>query len=263
MKFYKRSSINQHDPMSNDFAVSSNGMILTKSVIGQQLPSGPTTNRPGGTNFPTEPVVAGTVRYNSTLLDLEVYERGQWERIRTVRPATINVQNLGNGNYQDTLFGPLNGDYAASQLMPGSANTMVYIDNVYQIPVLNYSIGTTPAAINAPVVATAFTGTNTVQVTSIVNIITATGAIVSVSGVGIAPNTKVINRYSETLRPPDVPNTVTNNYIVVSIPVVQDVPLGTVLVLTYNTGNYITFTGTVPTKPVVALHGFDGYFPPG
>lgn len=249
--------------MSNDFAVNANGQILTKSVIGQQLPSGPTTSRPGGTNFPTEPLVAGTVRYNSTLLDLEVYERGQWERIRTVRPAIINVQNLGNGNYQDTIFGPLNSDYSASQLMPGSANTMVYIDNVYQIPVTNYNIGTTPAAINALVIETAFTGTNTVQVSTILNVITATGGVVNVSGTGIAPNTKVTGRYEVTLRPPDVPATVTNRFIVLSIPVVQNVNSGSVLVLTYNTGNYITFTGTVPTKPVVALHGFDGYFPPG
>jgi hypothetical protein len=38
---------------------------------------------------------------------------------------------------------------------------------------------------------------------------------------------------------------------------------GTTVVFSYSTGNYLVFTGTVPSKPVVAIHGYDGYFPPG
>ena len=254
--------------MSNTFAVDANGMILTKSVIGQQMPSGTTADRPGaGGNWPTEPLVAGTVRYNSTLLDLEVYERGQWERIRTVRPANITVQNLGNGNYRDTIFGPLNSDYLPSY-QKSSANIMVYVDNVYQIPVTNYSVNATPSSITETIAVTASTGTNTVQVTVIgfgtnptTNVITATNGTMLVTGVGIQTGTVVSSTYQVTLQPPSVPNTITNYFIVFSDPILQTLNSGTTFTVSYTTGSYITFTGTVPTKPVVALLGFDGYFP--
>jgi hypothetical protein len=262
MKFYKRNSINPKDPMSNNFAVDSNGLILTNSTIGMELPSGGTANRPGGTTFPTEPLVTGTVRYNSDLLDLEVYQRGQWERIRTVRPATITVQNLGNGNYTNTIFGPLNSDYLASY-NKSSANIMVYVDNVYQIPVTNYSVGATPSAITETVITTANTGTSTIQVSTVLNVITATYGTMLVTGAGIQTGSVVVSTYSQTLQPPAVPNTVTNYFITISSPTTRTINSGSSITVSYTTGSYITFTGTVPTKPVVTLLGFDGYFPAG
>jgi hypothetical protein len=263
MKFYKRNSLNPKDPRSNNFAVDANGMILTKSVIGMEMPSGTTTQRPGGTTYPTEPLVSGTVRYNSDNNgDLEVYERSKWERIRTVRPATITVQNLGNGNYNNTIFGPLNSDYAPSYLV-GSANIMVYVDNVYQIPVTNYTVGLTPGAINETVGATASTGTSTLQVSTVVNVITATYGTMLVTGVGIQTGTVVVSTYDVVLQPPAVPATVTNHFVVLSLPITRTINSGSTVVISYTTGSYITFTGTVPSKPVVALLGFDGYFPPG
>jgi hypothetical protein len=261
MKFYKRNSLNPKDPMSNNFAVDSNGMILTKSVIGMELPSGSTANRPGDTNFPTEPLVTGTVRYNSDLRDLEVYQRNQWERIRTVRPATITVQNLGNGDYASTIFGPLNSDYAASYAV-GAQNIMVYVDNVYQIPVTNYGIQLTPATITETLAAPAYTGTNTVQVVGGVNppttnIITATIGTMLVTGVGIPAGTTIIQTITEHIQNP----TATNYYFVFSNAVTNTLTSASTFTVSYTTGSYILFTGAVPTKPVVALLGFDGYFP--
>jgi hypothetical protein len=263
MKFYKRNSLNPKDPMSNNFAVDSNGMILTKSVIGMELPAGSTANRPGGTNYPTEPLVSGTVRYNSDLRDLEVYERNQWERIRTVRPATITVQNLGNGDYSSTVFGPLNSDYTASYTA-GAQNIMVYVDNVYQIPVTNYDLELTPASITETLAAPAYTGTNTVQVVAgigspLTNIITATVGTMLVTGIGIQTGTTIIRTFSERIINP----TATNYYFVFSNPVTRTLNSASTFLVSYTTGTYILFTGAVPSKPVVALLGFDGYFPAG
>jgi hypothetical protein len=265
MKFYKRQNLNRGNPMDNGFATDANGMIITKSKIGMELPSGTTVQRPGGTSFPNEPLVSGTVRYNSDIQNLEVYQRGIWERIRTVRPAVITVQNLGNGNYRDTIFGPLNSTYQSSY-QKSAANIMVYVDNVYQIPVTNYDVGTTPTSITERVAAPASTGTFTVQVEFVTgdpttNIITATSGVMKVSGAGIAPGTTVASAYSARLQPPAVPATVTNYYFVFSQPTISAITSGSTFTVSYTTGYYITFTGTVPTKPVVTLLGFDGYFP--
>jgi len=266
MKYYKRHTLNPSNPIDNGFAQDANGMIITNTKIGMELPSGTSAQRPGSTSYPNEPLVSGTVRYNSDLLNLEVYQRGKWERIRTVRPATITVQNLGNGNYRDTIFGPLNSTYQDSYIK-SSANIMVYVDNVYQIPVTNYAVGATPNSVVETLAAPAALGTYTVQVVGsaqanpTTNIITATSGVMRVYGVGIAPNTGVVSAYSARLEPPVVPETVTNYYFVFDTPIISAISSGSTFTVAYTTGYYITFTGTVPTKPVVTLLGYDGYFP--
>jgi hypothetical protein len=255
MKFYKRQSLDKHNPMSGAFAYTYNGLIISSSTASLQLPKGATADRPGDTNRPLDNPMAGYIRYNVELQDIEAYVRGKWERVRTVRPATIAVQSLGNGNYQDTTFGPLNSDYAPSQTA-SSANTMVYVDNVYQIPVTNYSIVPTPAALTRSLTDIAPVSTTTVAVASnYTNILTG----MNVTGIGVNTGTTVTGKRTVTT---STPTTTTFLYVDISLPTVTQMNTGTVLTFTYSTGNYIVFTGTVPTKPVVALHGFDGYFPP-
>ena len=64
-----------------------------------------------------------------------------WEKIRTVRPAPITVQNLGDGDYAKTVFGPLK--YASGENYTNYTNPQnifVYIENVFQIPATNYTL---------------------------------------------------------------------------------------------------------------------------
>ncbi len=255
MKFYKRQALDQHNAMSGVFAYTYNGLIISSSTASLQLPKGTTNDRPGATNRPLDNPMRGYIRYNVDLDDIEAYVRGKWERIRTVRPATIAVQNLGNGNYQDTTFGPLNPDYADSQLA-SSANTMVYVDNVYQIPVTNYDIVPTPTALNRSLTDIAPVNTTTLAISpNYTNILTN----MNVSGSGVSTGTVVTGKRTVTT---STPTTATFLYVDISLPTYNQMNTSTVITFSYNTGNYIVFTGTVPTKPVVALHGFDGYFPP-
>ena len=78
--------------------------------------------------------VNGTVRYNTATNELEVYVNNSWEILRTNRPGTIQVQNLGTGDASITEFGPLNPTPVAA------ANILVLVENVVQIADINYTL---------------------------------------------------------------------------------------------------------------------------
>jgi len=257
MKFYKRLPLDNHNPMSNRFAVKDNGEIITTSAVSLQLPSGITDDRPGDANLPNTSPEEGMIRFNQDLQDMEAYIRGTWERVRTVRPSTIVVQNLGNGNYANDLFGPLNPDYEASYIA-GPQNAMVYVDNVYQIPATNYGIQFNPSTITRSVVAESAINSSTIQVSGIYNILE--GCTVSAStGTAIASGTTVVRTFSVFTT---IPFTATTFHVDISLPTAATLDTSTNVLFSYNTGSYLKFTGAVPAKPVVALLGYDGYFPP-
>jgi hypothetical protein len=239
MKFYKRQSLDYHNPMSNTFAAEEDGRLIADTTQSLRLPSGTVTDRPTDTT-------RGQIRNNTQAFDLETLVRTTWERVRTVRPATILVQNLGSGNYSSNLFGPLNAGYNLSYVK-GAANIQVYVDNVYQIPYTNYDLTTDPSPVIANTTATTTAGSTVLYLDSVFNVqpgCAITGAI------GISSSTTVLGTFTGT------------NNIELSEPVSVDVPATTALTFTFNTGTYIAFAGAVPAKPVVAILGYDGYFPP-
>jgi hypothetical protein len=239
MKFYKRLSLDPHNPTTNMFALEANGEFITTSTNSIQLPRGQKVSRPSD-------VISGQIRYNTDSNWIEARIGLVWQRVRMVTPATIAVQQLGNGNNSVSVFGPLNPDYSASY-SAGPANVMIYIDNVYQIPGVNYSIGgastvTTTLSRVAPV------STSTLWLTTMTNIIP--GLVVSGNSYIVAGTT--------------VTNVSTNsNSVQISNPTAGAISSGTALTFNFNSsGSYILFAGTVPYKPVVAILGMDGNFPP-
>lgn len=239
MKFYKRKPIDRHNPIDSGWAVEANGDVVTNSSSAMELPSGVTNERPAT-------VVDGQLRYSETLNEAEGQINGVWERIRTVRPATITAQNLGYGNYLNDLFGPLNPDYDPSYVA-GPNNVMVYVDNVYQIPTINYTFATTPADSIQSIAGDVLMGATVIPLTTLTNVLIGQ----TISGpAAIQANTVISSIIS------------TSSSIVISLPTVDNMSNGTLLDFTYSTGTYITFSGAVPYKPVVAMLGFDGYFPP-
>jgi hypothetical protein len=240
MKFYKRKPIDQHNPIDSSWAVNSDGTIVTNANGSMEVPSGNTGQRPTST-------VDGQMRYNTTLNEDEAHINGVWERIRTVRPSTIIVQNLGSGNYLNTYFGPLNPDYEPSYAK-SSANIMVYVDNVYQIPEYNYSLTlTSPADFQISTSDNVGIGSSTIPLSTLTNVLV--GMTVSGSS-ALQANTTVASIDSSSTS------------IVLSLQTVDNIPSSTSIDFTYTTGTYINFSGPVPMKPVIALFGFDGYFPP-
>lgn len=245
MKFYKRKAIDSHNPQDDSFAVEADGRLISDSTQSFKLPGGTVAQRPTD-------VTLGQVRHNTQLFDIETRVRSSWERMRTVRPALITVQNLGSGNYYSNIFGPLNSTYAPSYTTvsgnPGSAaNIMVYVDNVYQIPYTNYDLTTDPA----PVV-TSTTGTTT-----------ATSTVLYLNSVQNVQPGQTISGSPYISSSTTVVGTITGtSNVIISEPVTGDVNSGVTLTFIFNTGTFLQFSGAVPAKPVVALFGFDGYFPP-
>ena len=90
MKFYKRKSIDSHNPQDDNFAVEADGRLISDSTQSFKLPGGTVAQRPTNTTN-------GQIRHNTQLFDLETRVRTGWERIRTVRPARITVQNFEKG----------------------------------------------------------------------------------------------------------------------------------------------------------------------
>jgi hypothetical protein len=242
MKFYKRQSIDSHNPQDDKFAVEADGRLISDSTESFKLPGGTNAQRP----LVTE---SGQVRHNTSIEDLETLVRTTWERIRTVRPANITVQNLGSGNYYSNIFGPLNESYSQSYdsaYSGGPANIQVYVDNVFQIPFTNYDLTVNPSPVIAQTTATSSATSTILYLNNVTNV--QPGQRIS-GAAGISSSTVVVGTITGT------------SNIEISEPISTSVNVNTSLTFTFNTGTFIQFTGAVPAKPVVVLLGLDGYFP--
>lgn len=245
MKYIKRLALNRKNQQDNRFAVEADDRIVTTSRVSLQLPAGSTSDRPTG--------VDGMVRYNSTTHEGEIYnvERytalngntSGWEKIKTNRQGTITPQNLGVGNYINTLFGPLAYDISTSK----PQNVMVFVDNVYQIPGTNYSL--------VPGTSVSVTATNTLSITTgntVISLNTINNILVgqTVTGPSGIANATTVTNVNNTL-----------SQVTISIPTTDNIPQNQLFTFSEQSGTFIEFNGAVPAKQVFALLGFDGYAP--
>lgn len=252
MRFIKKLSLDRKIPEGNRFSVQSDNRIDTNTKVSLQLPAGEKLDRP---LIPVD----GMIRYNSDLKEFEVYNSlnpgpHPWEILRTVRQSNITMQNLGQGNYSDTIFGPLSYDVSLSK----PQNIFVYVDNVYQLPVVDYSLTSNPSSVTATLTTATITGSNTLYLNTLTNIDVGTPGIWrTIAGSNIQPASTITNisiRFDY----------IRKGYpVTISLPVSSTVAAGSTATISYNTGTFIQFTGPVPAEQVYALLGFDGYFPAG
>lgn len=240
MKFVKKLSLDTQRPSSNKFVVNIDDSIVTDTANNLQLPAGSVGDRPAVPND-------GQIRYSTTLNEFEVYNSSGngtgWEILRTVRPANITFQDLGEGNYANTLFGPLSYDVDPAK----PQNVMVYVENVYQLPSINYNLlSTSSFSITRIVANTVTANTNTIVLTTITNVLV--GQTIAASGIPVSTTVTNVNSISGEITISNTTTSIINSDSIVT--------------LTYIDGTYVEFTGAVPTKPVYGLLGFDGYFPP-
>jgi hypothetical protein len=88
------------------------------------------------------------MRYNTDDNRFEVYENNEWNGIRNAAPssyAPITIQSLGNGNASETVFGPLNSGDPFYPVPAAAQNVLVFAENVFQIPITNYTLVQNPA----------------------------------------------------------------------------------------------------------------------
>ena len=253
MRYIKKLALYTKDPQNDRLSVLPDDRIVTNSKTSLAVPSGEKADRPST-------LVDGTIRFNKTLQEFEVYNSqnpgyNPWEILRTIRQATITSQNLGYGNYNDYIFGPLS--YTIDPTKP--QNIFVFVDNVWQTPNTNYTLTTDPSAATSTLAKTTSTGATTLFLNTLTNIDVGEPGIwrTVTAPTGIQSGTTVTSiSYVYD-------NTNKGYAMGISLATNNSISSGTVITVSYNAGTYIQFTGAVPAKPVYAILGFDGYFPAG
>lgn len=127
--------------------------VIADSERAILVPKGIESVRPGASGILTT-ATDGHVRYNTTTDQLEAYQNGAWRNIRFKEPNQdpgIVVQNLGNGDATETVFGELNSGDTDFPVPAAAQNILVFVENVYQLPYTNYNIRqTTQVNITGP-----------------------------------------------------------------------------------------------------------------
>lgn len=263
MRYIKKLALYTKSPMNDRLSVLDDDRIVTTSKTTMQLPIGLKTDRPA-----TALLTTGTVRYNNTLKEFEVYNpepyntgasNTKWEILRTIRQATITRQTLGYGTYEDTIFGPLayNVDVNKPQ------NVLVFVENVYQLPVTDYTLVQDPASTTSTLALSTTSGVTTLYLNTLSNVdVGLDGSWRTVSAAsGIQVGTTVTS-VSTTWN-----NTFYGYPIQISLPTSGPLVEGATISFDYQSGIYVEFTtggyGVPVAKPVTVLLGFDGYFPAG
>jgi hypothetical protein len=104
------------------------------------LPTGPDSTRPA---VP----VNGMIRYNTTSLDIEVYQGSTWRALRYRESGSITQQTLGIGDGDTLYYGPLSpaptGNAQRGYSWSG-ANLLVLVENVLQLHTTNYTVVQNP-----------------------------------------------------------------------------------------------------------------------
>lgn len=126
------------------------GEIIASSQYNLLVPKGATTTRsPDNTTF-----VDGMIRYNTTTGEFEGRQAGVWRSFRFKEPVGVVLQTLSEiGDGSTTIFGPLSPDpytYTPQSGVTWNAdqiakNLIVLVENVFQIPTVNYAIIQNPA----------------------------------------------------------------------------------------------------------------------
>ena len=243
-KFYKRQNMDSTNPRTNKLAVQITGEIVTDTSAGMQTPRGDAASR-------VENPVNGTIRYNTEIGtggELEAYVNGTWEIIKTNRQATITKQEFDNGDYQDTIFGPLAYDVDISR----PENVHVYVENVFQLPGINYelvrSTALAPLTTSTTVAQAAGFGDTVIKLESIADF----NVGLLLTGTNLQGNTIIAT-------------SATDKTITIDPGALGFIPQGGLAQAIYSTGTYVKFATNavpVPFKPVITFLGFDGYNPP-
>ena len=133
MRLLKAQNTNLRNIYGKGVKYDVNEQVILDSTNAVLVPKGTTAQRPSSPN-------EGHFRYSTTDNRFEMYEDGQWLAVRSVSPAAVVQQSLGNGDATETVFGPLDNqdvDYP----IPNSAESMlVFVENVFQIGTTNYTL---------------------------------------------------------------------------------------------------------------------------
>ena len=157
MKFLKQKNISKFSISDQTLFTNQYGRAVMGLSGGLRLPQGTTAQRPNTSlvRYPgnASEFADGTIRYNTTLNELECLIAGIWETIKAAGAATITKQTIGPGDSLDGItgekkFGILNSTYIPD--FTASPDTIiVLVENVMQISTTNYTIVQNPAGLSS------------------------------------------------------------------------------------------------------------------
>jgi hypothetical protein len=136
MRLIKRQTTNLRSIAGKGVIYDVNNQVILDSQNVMLVPKGTTAQRP---EFPTN----GHVRYNTNSEELEVFQNDTWRKLRFKEPNQnpgIVQQNLGVGDADETVFGPLNSQDADFPIPAAAQNILVFVENVFQVAETNYTL---------------------------------------------------------------------------------------------------------------------------
>ena len=266
MRLIKAQSTNLRNVTGKGVKYDVDDQVILDSSNVMLVPKGTTAQRPSS-------AIDGHLRYNTDDDRFEIFENGSWFGLRVAAPSTqapILQQNLGNGDANQTIFGPLDsGD--TEQVEPVAAqNILVFVENVFQISTTNYTLVQNPGN-RAEITSVISVGATTVIETATNHGFT-TSDLIYISGVESDIDDAIENLNTDDSSSP-------GSHTIVSIPAANRIEVGVdtaggnIANYTANTGFvlkagsstgaflpgwYIQFTSAPDLdKPITVIHNFD------
>jgi hypothetical protein len=141
MRYLRKQVLNRRAPFDTRFYIDATSGVVMANSNNITLPKSQNTIVSPQT---------GMMRYNTSSNEVEVYQgsSASWRAIRYKESTGITQQSLGNGDYIETTFGPLNPappTIVQSGASWGGQNLLVIVENVIQVFNTNYTITQAPA----------------------------------------------------------------------------------------------------------------------
>lgn len=146
MRLIKAQNTNLRNIYGKGVRYDINDQVTIDSENSVIVPVGTTSTRP------LSPQV-GHLRYNTSLdgnsvpIGFEVWDNG-WKRLRFKEPNQnpgITQQNLGDGDAEKTVFGPLDSQDPDFPIPDAAQHILVFVENVFQVAYTNYNLVQNPA----------------------------------------------------------------------------------------------------------------------
>ena len=140
MRLIKAQSTNLRNIKGKGVRYDINDQVILDSTNVALVPKGTAADRPAS---PTN----GHIRYNTDDNEFEFYANGAWREVRYKEPNQVGItqQNLGNGDANETIFGPLDSGDTDFPVPAAAQNVLVFVENVFQIAGTNYNLVQNPS----------------------------------------------------------------------------------------------------------------------
>lgn len=241
MRFLKTQTLNRRAIYDNRVALTTNSDFTLATSNTMILPNSQTA---------IASPVTGQMRFNTSTLQVEVYQGSTWRSLRYKEATKIILQAVGSLDGYSYFYGPLNAMYDPTIVSSennnfNGQNILVFIENVFQIFNTNYVITQNPTA-----------GVNTNAQAN------ASTSILSFASTASIPTNSVVTG-SAYLQSNTIATVTSSTTVSLSKPILGgNITNGTPITFTAPTGYYLNFTSdpvyaSMIGKPITVLHGFD------